>query len=249
MLHDSYEILGLEPGADAKAVRDAFVREAKACHPDSAGGDAERFRAVNAAYETLRAVDPAEVARRHQKRREFFDNLSRRSSPEPHTLRLHITLSDLCKGAERRLTLPDHTQVEVRIPPGHDPVKKLRIAREDDVDAIIQLSLIEDENFRREGRELSGTLTCPLWQMRQGGQAEARTPSGTYKVDIPPLSSPGQVLRLKGKGMPACGDLPAGDLLLCLQAERAEAFTRMVDHFARRFARPPKRLASTKRPA
>lgn len=249
MLHDSYQILGLSPGADAKTVRAAFVREAKSCHPDGENGDAERFRAVNEAYEVLRAADPQAEARRHQRRRAFFDKLSRRTRPQSQTMRLQVTLSDLCRGAMRRLTLADHTELEVQIPPGHDPAKKLRIARDSEAAIIIQLVERSDDNFHRSGRDLHGSLVLPLWQMRQGAQVQARTPSGTFKVDVPALSSPGQVLRLAAKGLPACRDWQAGDLLLTLQAERAEAFTRMVDHFARRFAGKPKRLAATRGPA
>lgn len=246
MLHDSYQILGLEPGADAKAIRTAFVREAKACHPDAPDGDTERFRAVNQAYETLRAVDPTAEAQRHKRRRAFFDRLSRRGSPQPAELTLRITLSDLCKGVARRLTLHDDRQVEVQIPPGHDPARKLRIAREGETEIFVKLTLHDDEAFERQDRDLVGQLTCPLCQMRQGAMVDVRTPSGRYKVDVPPLSSPGKVLRLQGKGLPASGDKPAGNLLLTLHAERAEAFTRMVDHFARRFADKPKRLAAHK---
>jgi len=52
-LAEAYEILGLEPGADLGAVREAYRERAKETHPDC-GGNRETFRRVREAYERLR---------------------------------------------------------------------------------------------------------------------------------------------------------------------------------------------------
>ncbi|MBG6223740.1 hypothetical protein IWX63_000288 [Arthrobacter sp. CAN_A2] len=57
-----YDILGVPPEADAKAIKDAYRRAARAAHPDL-GGSATRFHDVAVAYETL--SDP--------RRRERYD--------------------------------------------------------------------------------------------------------------------------------------------------------------------------------
>ena len=57
-----YETLGVPPTATAAELRRAYRKRARATHPDH-GGDAEQFKAVNAAYECLR--DPV--------RREQYD--------------------------------------------------------------------------------------------------------------------------------------------------------------------------------
>ena len=54
------EVLGLDPDADADEVKSAWRRLAKANHPDVNQKDpaaAERFQAVQTAYEVLRAAD------------------------------------------------------------------------------------------------------------------------------------------------------------------------------------------------
>lgn len=64
------EVLGLDPDADADAVKSAWRRLAKANHPDVNQKDpaaAERFQAVQTAYEVLRAAD--ERREEAQKRR------------------------------------------------------------------------------------------------------------------------------------------------------------------------------------
>ncbi|USZ67572.1 J domain-containing protein [Halorussus salilacus] len=49
----AYRTLGLDPGADADAVRTAYRERVKAVHPDREGGDEEEFKRVNEAYERL----------------------------------------------------------------------------------------------------------------------------------------------------------------------------------------------------
>ena len=58
---DPYTVLGIKPGSSAAAVRDAWRKSALATHPDKPDGSDEQFRAVQAAYETLRSA----LARRH----------------------------------------------------------------------------------------------------------------------------------------------------------------------------------------
>lgn len=56
-----YEVLGLTPTADEATLRRAYVALARQHHPDRAGGDAARMRALNEAWATL--GDPAQRAR------------------------------------------------------------------------------------------------------------------------------------------------------------------------------------------
>lgn len=67
-----YDLLRVAPDADDATVRRAYVEQARRYHPDRAGGDAARMRAVNDAWATLR--DPA--------RRAQYDR-SLRATPSP----------------------------------------------------------------------------------------------------------------------------------------------------------------------
>jgi ferredoxin len=49
-----YEVLAVDPDADADTIRRAYRRRAKEAHPDQ-GGSVEEFQRVRAAYETVRA--------------------------------------------------------------------------------------------------------------------------------------------------------------------------------------------------
>jgi hypothetical protein len=50
---EAYDTLGLEPGADQAAIRDAYRERIKEVHPDTEGGDEAAFRRVREAYERL----------------------------------------------------------------------------------------------------------------------------------------------------------------------------------------------------
>jgi len=50
---EAYRILDLEPGASETAIREAYRRKVKTVHPDADGGDADEFKRVTEAYETL----------------------------------------------------------------------------------------------------------------------------------------------------------------------------------------------------
>ena len=60
---DYYELLGVDRGADAAAIKSAYRREAMECHPDRHGGCTEKeahFKAISQAYEVLK--DPQKRA-------------------------------------------------------------------------------------------------------------------------------------------------------------------------------------------
>lgn len=50
---EAYDLLGVEPGADDDAVKRAYRQKVKEVHPDTEGGDEERFKRVTRAYERL----------------------------------------------------------------------------------------------------------------------------------------------------------------------------------------------------
>jgi hypothetical protein len=53
----AYAALGLDPGADAASVEQAYKRLIKQYHPDREGGDSKRAAEINRAYRELRHAD------------------------------------------------------------------------------------------------------------------------------------------------------------------------------------------------
>ena len=50
---EAYSVLGVDPGADEGAVREAYRERIKEVHPDTEGGDEDEFKRVREAYEVL----------------------------------------------------------------------------------------------------------------------------------------------------------------------------------------------------
>ena len=57
-------------------------------------------------------------------------------------------------------------------------------------------------------------LPITVGEAIRGATVEVPTPVGTVKVKIPTGAQSGQRLRVRGKGVPAHGQSPAGDLYL-----------------------------------
>ncbi len=71
--------------------------------------------------------------------------------------------------------------------------------------------------FKVEGRDLRLDLPITLYEAILGARVRAPTLSGEVEVSIAPGASGGRVLRLRGRGLPAGAEQPAGDLLATLR--------------------------------
>lgn len=110
--------------------------------------------------------------------------------------------------------------LEVKIPPGTDTGSKLRLRGQGSPamggrpagDLVIRVTVEPHSYYRRDGRDLSVEVPLSLDEAVLGARLEVPTPHGSRTLTIPPGTSTGQRLRLKGQGVPAHGNKPAGDL-------------------------------------
>ena len=87
---------------------------------------------------------------------------------------------------------------------GHESRK----GRNGDLYLIVHVE--EDENIERKEQDLFTTLKVGAGDAALGREAKIEHPEGKLKIEIPEGTQPGQVLRVRGKGMPArrgSGDL------------------------------------------
>ena len=114
--------------------------------------------------------------------------------------------------------------IRVNIPPGADPGKRIRLRGKGEAglrggpagDLFITPRIRPHPILTRSGRDLSMDLPITVGEAVRGASVEVPTPSGAIVVKIPLGAQSGQQLRIKGKGVPAHGQTPAGDLFLRL---------------------------------
>jgi DnaJ-class molecular chaperone len=130
-----------------------------------------------------------------------------------------ITLPEVATGASRRVYLPTGREIEVKIPAGLADGQTIRLKGQGlpgpagaAGDALITVSIAPHPLFERDGANLRLELPVTLYEAVLGGKVRVPTLDGAVELAIPPGSSSGRTLRVKGKGLPSkdgAGDLYA----------------------------------------
>jgi DnaJ-class molecular chaperone len=135
-----------------------------------------------------------------------------------------VSFEEAANGGTRRVVLPNGEQIDVRIPAGLKDGQQIRLKGRGGAgraggpagDVMIHVTVAPHPYFTREGRDLKIDLPVSLKEAVLGAKVPVRTLSGSVSLSIPPNTNSGKVLRLKGKGIPAQGKEPAGDLYVRL---------------------------------
>ena len=150
-----------------------------------------------------------------------------------HHAKVAISLLDAYQGAERQISLRmpvvdatghatlQERKLEVRIPKGVREGQHLRLVGQGAAghgeapagDLYIEIQFLPHPVFRVDGSDISFDLPVAPWEAALGSTVTVPTPDGSVQLSVPPGSSHGRKLRLKGKGLP--GKLP-GDLYAVL---------------------------------
>jgi molecular chaperone DnaJ len=205
---DYYKALGVSPSASADEIKRAYRKLAKAYHPDSTGGDKakeSRFKDISNAYDVLGDA----------KKRELYDEIRgngmRQRIPGGYTYTSQGTgpgvfdLGDLFgqffggnqRGARVRVEQSDGRARDPRWTqsPG---------SRRDALDAEFEQKVKASDGtwLRVEGSDVASDLRISFDRAMLGTVAAVATIDGRAEVKIPPGTSSGKKLRLRGKGMP-----------------------------------------------
>ena len=149
----------------------------------------------------------------------IFEELLRQrgAGPEGFAMRgadaryqLSVDFLDAANGAVRRLTLPDGATLDVTIPAGLRDGQVLRLKGKGmpgrgknapPGDALIEVSVRPHKLFRRDGNDVIVELPVTIKEAVLGAKVDAPTLQGTVALTIPPRSTSGTRLRLKGRGI------------------------------------------------
>lgn len=151
---------------------------------------------------------------------------------------IELTLEDAFHGSTQRLSIKHdgHTRtIDVRIPPGIKDQARVRIAGEGQPgvgggaagDLYLRVHLLPHGQIERKGQDLYVRASVPVTTAVLGGEAEVPTLIGRpLRIKIPPTTQNGQVLRLKGQGMPSTGKTgERGDLYVTVDVQLPKTLT------------------------
>lgn len=158
---------------------------------------------------------------------------ARHAQGEDHHAKVQIDLEDAYRGAKRNIslrmpTVDEHGHVvtkertlSVNIPKGIRAGQTLRLAGQGGPgigegkagDLYLEIVFRPHPRYRVDGHDVYVDLPLAPWEAALGASIAVPTPEGSVELTIPPNSSAGRKLRLKGKGIPG---KEAGDLYVVL---------------------------------
>ncbi len=128
---------------------------------------------------------------------------------------LTLTLEDAASGGRREITIPDFSTGEnktykVNIPKGVLPEKRIRLAGlghrgygdGKPGDLFLRVDILPHPRFHLQESDLYTRLPVSPWVAALGGSVPLATLDGKVAVKVPPGSSTGRKIRLRGKGFP-----------------------------------------------
>lgn len=158
---------------------------------------------------------------------DLFGGTSRRTPPPKGanvSYRLAVGFIDAATRAAQRITLRDGATIDLKLPAGVETGTQMRLAGKGERgpggtgDATVTIEVKSHAFFRRDGSDIRLDLPITLGEAVNGAKVKVPTVDGPVMLGIPPGSSSGKVLRLKGRGF-SRKDGTRGDQLVSLMID------------------------------
>lgn len=126
---------------------------------------------------------------------------------------------EAANGARKRVRLATGETVDVNIPQGSTDGDTLRLKGKGKPgfgggpagDAFVKLNVQPHPYFTRTGKDIYVDLPITLQEAVEGGIINVPTLQGSVSMRVPPKSSSGKLMRLRGRGVHPKGDSEPGD--------------------------------------
>lgn len=203
-LAEAHALLGLTGPVEGEALTAAFRAAVKAAHPSTAGGDAERFRKVIAAWRLIQDGNrPLALAGPTLR------------PPSPPVVAIGPT--DALNGGQVAVRLAGRT-LNIHLPKGLRSGDHLRLrgAGAGGADVYLPVLIRAADGLRVLGDDLFMDWPVPTRLMEDGGRLEIDTHAGARSAWIVAGQAP-LSLRLRDLGLPARGSRRQGHLFVNLQ--------------------------------
>lgn len=122
---------------------------------------------------------------------------------------IEVSLEEVYHGSTRRIQVNEQT-LQIKIKPGVKSGQVLRLKGKGakgvnggpQGDLLLSVIIAKHPHYREKGYDLYCSIPVNLYNAILGGKQIIRTMKGNIRIDIPKGIENGQVLRLKGLGMP-----------------------------------------------
>ena len=140
----------------------------------------------------------------------------RQAKPPAEVMHSYVDLEEVYSGSNKRITLPNGSSIEVKIPKGIEDGKKIRLSGKASHGGDIHLQIKHRKHplFKLEGKDIYIDLPIAPWEAALGTTATIQTLGGQLNLKIPENSASGKKMRLKGRGLPGTIN---GDQFVILQ--------------------------------
>jgi curved DNA-binding protein len=197
-LTEARALLGVAATATAAEIRRAYLEAAKTVHPD-AGGAAEQFLRVMAAYRRLEQAAPANEVPPD----------TRPLRPEAGTLQISPVLA--WGGGAVAHRARDGKLLQIRLPVGLRHGDEVRAGEE-----MLSVVIVAQDGMQVRGDDLWMTVAVPPRLLAEGGRVPVVTPIGRRILWVTKKAGERRLLRAPGLGLPARGRHPQGQLFVRL---------------------------------
>jgi curved DNA-binding protein len=223
-MRDPYHTLGVERGASADDIKQAYRRLAARHHPDR-GGDTARFQEIQQAYDALTNPQPNHNQQPPPGAGPFgpgfhfnfgFDDIFNMFAQQAHPaqqrrnhirMSLWVDLADVASGGRRTVSVGTHQgvqAVDIDIPLGINDGDHVQYAGlgPGGMDLVVEFRVKPHARWQRQNLDVMSDQHVVIWDLILGARLTVTDILGqNLDAQIPPMTQPGTILRLRGRGL------------------------------------------------